>query len=253
MLEQTKQQIASLKLNGILEALEEQLREPPHQLSFEDRVALLIDREVLHRDNRRLANRLKQAKLKPGCSFEQIDFRATRGLNKQQFLSLTNMGWVKLHKTVLITGPTGVGKTFIAQALAHKACLQGFTARYFRLLHLMHDAAIAYREGSFQRFLQSIGKQDVLIIDDFGIMVMDAEQKRLLLEILEHRYEQNATIITSQLATDDWYDYINDPLIADALLDRVVHQAEKITLFGESMRKIKAKTVDGENHPSETP
>lgn len=245
MLEHTKQQIVSLKLNGLLEALEEQLRTPPHQLSFEERIALLIDREILHRDNRRLSNRLKQAKLKSGCSMEQINFQAARGVNKAQILSLANMAWIKLHKTILITGPTGVGKTFMAQALAHKACLQGYTARYYRLLHLLHDAAVSYREGHFQRFLQTITKYTVLIIDDFGLLVMDAEQKRLLLEILEHRYEQAATIITSQLAIQDWYEYLNDPLIADALLDRVVHQAEKITLTGESMRKIKAdKVVD---------
>lgn len=242
MLEQTKQQIASLRLSGMLAALEEQLMSPPHQLSFEDRLALLIDREVLHRDNQRLSNRLKQAKLKSGCSMEQIDFQSARGMNKSQCLTLSNMSWIKLHRTILITGPTGVGKTFIAQALAHKACLNGFTARYFRLLHLMHDAIVAYRDGNLQRFLTAITKYDVLIIDDFGMLVMDAEQKRLLLEILEHRYEQRATIITSQLAVEDWYDYINDPLIADALLDRVVHQAEKISLTGESMRKTKAKT-----------
>lgn len=242
MLEQTKQQIAALRLNGMLTALEEQLRNPPHQLSFEERLALLIDREVLERDNKKLASRLKQAKLKQGVSIEQLDFRKEREINKSQLLFLANLSWVKLHRTILITGPTGSGKTFIAQSLAHKACLNGYTARYFRLMHLMHDAVVAYREGNLHRFLTTITKSDVLIIDDFGMLVMDAEQKRLLLEIIEHRYEQRSTIITSQLALEDWYDYLNDPLIADALLDRLVHQAEKIALSktSESMRKIKA-------------
>lgn len=245
MLEQTKQQIASLRLSGMLSALEEQLRNPPNQLSFEERLALLIDREIIERDNRKLSNRLKQAKLKSGCSMEQIDFHSARGLNKSRLLSLANLSWIKLHKTILITGPTGVGKTFIAQSLAHKACLNGFTARYFRLLHLMHDVTVAYRDGTLQRFLNTLSKYDVLIIDDFGMLVMDAEQKRLLLEILEARYELRATVITSQLAIEDWYEYLNDPLIADALLDRVVHQAEKIILMGESMRKIKAVAAEG--------
>lgn len=242
MLEQTKQQIAALRLSGMLTALEEQLRNPPHQLSFEERLAILIDREVLERDNKKLASRLKQAKLKQGISLEQIDYRKERAINKSQLLSLANLSWVKLHRTILITGPTGSGKTFIAQSLAHKACLNGYTARYFRLMHLMHDAVVAYREGNLHRFLNTMTKSEVLIIDDFGMLVMDAEQKRLLLEIIEHRYEQRSTIITSQLALEDWYDYLNDPLIADALLDRLVHQAEKIILSktSESMRKIRA-------------
>lgn len=245
MLEQTKQQIASLRLNGMLAALEEQLRNPPHQLSFEERLALLIDREVLDRDNRKLANRLKQAKLKQGACIEQLDFRKERGLHKPQLHSLANLAWIKCHRTILITGPTGSGKTFIAQALAHKACLSGYTARYVRLLHLMHDIVVAYREGNLQRFLASIAKYDVLIIDDFGMLVMDAEQKRLLLEIFEQRYELRSTIITSQLAVEEWYDYLNEPLIADALLHRIVHQAEKIVLSqtSESMRKLKANSV----------
>jgi DNA replication protein DnaC len=245
MLEQTKQQIAALRLNGMLTALEEQLRNPPHQLSFEERLAMLIDREVLERDNKKLVSRLKQAKLKQGISLEQIDYRKEREINKSQLLSLANLSWVKLHRTILITGPTGSGKTFIAQSLAHKACLNGYTARYCRLMHLMHDAVVAYREGNLHRFLTAMTKSDVLIIDDFGMLVMDAEQKRLLLEIIEHRYEQRSTIITSQLALEDWYDYLNDPLIADALLDRLVHQAEKITLSktSESMRKLKANAA----------
>lgn len=242
MLEQTKQQMAALRLSGMLQALEEQLQNPPHQLCFEERLSLLVDREVLERDNRKLASRLKQAKLKQGASIEQMDFRKERGISKSRMLALASLSWVKLHRTVLVTGPTGSGKTFIAQALAHKACLNGYTARNFRLMHLMHDAVVAYREGNLHRFLTSITKYDVLVIDDFGMLVMDAEQKRLLLEIIEHRYEQRSTIITSQLAVEDWYEYINDPLIADALLDRLVHQAEKIVLSktAESMRKHKA-------------
>lgn len=246
MLEQTKQQMAALRLNGMLMALEEQLRNPPNQLSFEERLALLIDRETLDRDNQKLANRLKNAKLKHGVSMEQIDYRKERALNKSQILSLANLAWIKLHRTILVTGPTGSGKTYIAQALAHKACLNGYTARYVRLLHLMHDAVIAYREGNLYRFLNNMTKYDVLIIDDFGMMVMDAEQKRLLLEILEHRYELRSTIITSQLDVENWYEYLNDPLIADAILDRIVHQAEKIKMSktADSMRKITAAGLE---------
>ncbi|HBD7287331.1 TPA: IS21-like element helper ATPase IstB [Legionella pneumophila] len=243
MLEHTKQQIASLRLNGFLAALEEQCANPPYQLSFEERLALLIDRELVERDNQKLKNRLKQAKLKPNCSMEQIDYQATRTLKKAQILALMNMSWITLNRTILITGPTGVGKTFIAQALAHKACLHGYTARYYRLLHLMHEVSVAYHEGALSRFLTTMNKADVLIIDDFGMLTMDAEQKRLLLELLEHRYEQKATIITSQLVIEDWYEYINDPLIADAILDRIIHHAEKIIIDGDSLRKNKPQSA----------
>lgn len=249
MLEQTKQNIAKLRLNGMLAALEEQELNPSLQLSFDERLALLIDREIVYKDNQKLKNRLKQAQIKSNCSMEQIDFQSTRGINKSHILGLANMSWVKLHRSVLITGPTGVGKTFIAQALAHKACLNGHIARYYRLLHLMHDATVAYHEGSLKRFLTAINKYDILIIDDFGMLVMDSEQKRLLLEILEDRYEQKSTIITSQLAIEDWYEYINDPIIADAILDRIIHHSEKIILSGESLRKNKPTR---ESNPSDT-
>ncbi len=242
MLEQTKQNIAKLRLNGMLAALEEQELNLSSQLSFEERLALLVDREILYKENQKLKNRLKQAQIKPNCSMEQIDFQSTRGINKSYILGLSNMSWIKLHRSILITGPTGVGKTFIAQALAHKACLKGYIAKYYRLLHLMHDTAVAYHEGTLSRFLTMINKADILIIDDFGMVMMDPEQKRLLLEILEHRYEQKSTIITSQLAIEDWYEYINDPLIADAILDRIIHHSEKIVLAGESLRKNKPKT-----------
>lgn len=242
MLEQTKQQMAALRLNGMLLALDEQIESPPHQLSFEERLALLVDREYLHRENQRLANRLKHAKLKPACAFEQVDFQTARGLNKQHYIALSNGAWIKQQRSIIITGPTGTGKTFLACALAHKACLLGFSARYARLLHLMHDVLVAYREGKLPRMLTTLNKIDVLIIDDFGMMMMDDEQKRLLLEILEQRYELRSTIITSQLPINLWYEHLNDPLIADALLDRIVHQSEKISLTGESLRKTKSKT-----------
>jgi DNA replication protein DnaC len=237
MLEQTKQQLSKLKLEGMLLALEEQLVQSNFALTFEERFAFLVDREYHQRENQKLANRLKQAKLKPSCSIEQIDFQPSRGLSKQQCLSLASPSWITQHRPVLITGPTGTGKTFLACAIAHKACLLGFTARHYRLLHLIHDLVLAYRNGKLQRYLAQTNKIDVLVIDDFGIMVMDNEQKRLLLELLEHRYEVRSTIITSQLPIAQWYEYINDPLIADAILDRIVHQAEKIALQGESRRK----------------
>lgn len=244
MLEHTKQQMVALKLNGMLLALDEQLQHPPHQLSFEERFSLLVEREYLYQENQRLENRLKQAKLKSSYVFEHVDFNAARDLNKQQILSLANGAWIKQHRSIIITGPTGTGKTFLACALAHKACLLGFKARYYRLLHLVHDIVIAYRTGKLTRYLTALGKINILVIDDFGMVNLDDEQKRLLLEILEHRYESNATIITSQLPLNLWYDYLNDPLIADALLDRIVHQAEKIILSGESLRKTNAKFAE---------
>jgi DNA replication protein DnaC len=246
MIEQTRSQLQTMKLIGLLNAFDEQLRAPLHQLSFEERLSLLIDSEFQSRENKRLTSRLKCAKLKP-AAIEHIDFKTSRGLKKNQCLSLLNLQWVKQSRTVIITGPTGTGKTYLSCALAHKACLEGYTARYYRLLPLMHDLTMAYHDNKLPRLLTTVSKIQVLILDDFGLMTLDDLQKRLLLELLEQRYETTSTIITSQLPIASWYEYLNDPLLADALLDRIVHQAEKINLQGESFRKIKQVSNENES------
>lgn len=236
MLSHTKQQLAAMKLNGFILALEES-EQQTSALSFEERLAFLVEREFIYRENKKNENRLKLAKLKPG-DFEHIDFDIKRGLNRQKFLSLLHLKWVEQQKSIIITGPTGTGKTYIACALAHKACTAGYHVRYFRLLHFMHDITVASREHRLQRFLTNLNKVHVLVLDDFGMTPLDDEQRHLLLEILEQRYETTSTIITSQLPVDAWYEHLNDPVIADALLDRIVHQAERIVLDGDSLRKI---------------
>lgn len=237
MLAHTKQQLAAMKFNGFILALEEPEQQTA-MLSFEERLAFLVEREFIYRENKKNQNRLKQAKLKLG-DFEHIDFDVKRGLNRQQLLSLLHLQWVNQPQSIIITGPTGTGKTFLACALAHKACTAGHHVRYFRFLHFMHDVMVAAREHRLQRFLTHLNKIHVVILDDFGMTALDEEQRQLLLEVLEQRYEITSTIITSQLPVDAWYEYLNDPVIADALLDRIVHQAERVMLEGDSLRKLK--------------
>lgn len=237
MLTHTKQQLAAMKLNGFILALEEPEQQTT-MLSFEERLAFLVEREFIYRENKKNQNRLKQAKLKPG-NFEHLDFEVKRGLHRQQLLSLLHLQWVEQPQSIIITGPTGTGKTYLACALAHKACIAGHPVRYFRLLHFMHDMLVAAREHRLQRFLTHLNKIPVLVLDDFGMVPLNEEQRQLLLEVLEQRYETTSTIITSQLPVDAWYEYLNDPVIADALLDRIVHQAERIALEGDSLRKLK--------------
>jgi len=249
MLHHTKQQLAAMKLSGFIIALEEQEQQTATPLSFEERFALMVEREYALRENRKNENRLKAAKLKPGDA-EHIDFDLKRNLKRPVILSLMQLNWVKQRQSILITGPTGTGKTYLACALARKACVMGHQVRYFRMLHFLHDITVAAREYRLQRLLQQLAKVDVLVLDDFGMNSLDEEQRQLLLEVLEQRYEHGSTILTSQLPVDTWYDYINDPIIADAILDRIVHHAEKITLKGESVRKLKGQTTcqDDEVH-----
>lgn len=246
MLFHVKQQLAAMKLHGFILALEEQENQNS-ALSFEEKLAFLVEREFIYRENKKNENRLKMAKLKLS-NMEHIDFDIKRGVNRQQLLLLLQLSWVQQHQSMIITGPTGTGKTYIACALGHKACTSGYHVRYFRLLHFMHDITVASREHRLQRFLNQLNKIHVLILDDFGMMPLDDEQKHLLLELLEQRYTTASTIIASQLPIDTWYEHLNDPVIADALLDRIVHQAHRIILTGDSLRKTQTFACNKESN-----
>jgi len=238
----TLDKLQDLRFTGMAKALTEQMALPDiEELSFEERLGLLVDREVTEREDRRLTTRLRQAKLKQNACIEDIDFKQSRGLDKSLILDLAQCQWIKRHLNLLITGPTGVGKTWVACALAQKACREGFTSLYLRLPRLLQELPIAKGDGTYTRLLTRLAKVDVLILDDWGLSKLIAEQRRDLLEILEDRHDNRSTIVTSQLPLDQWHHIIGDPTLADAILDRLVHNAYKINLKGESMRKNKSK------------
>lgn len=231
--------LRSLKLTGMATAFEEQLTQPPTQsLSFEERFGLLVDRERTHRDDKRLQRLLKQARLKQSnACIENVDHRAGRGLDKSLIASLASCDWIRHHHNVLITGPSGSGKTWIACALANQACRQGLSALYVRVPRLFEELTIAHADGSFGRRLAQFAKADVVVLDDFGLSKIGHAERSDLLEIIDDRINAKATIVTSQLPVDQWHTYLNDPTLADAILDRVVHASHRLELMGESMRK----------------
>ncbi len=240
------EKLQHLRFLGMLEALEEQIQMPDiGQLSFEDRLGLLIDREATYRDNRRLGTRLRKAKLRHNASVEDVDFRSPRKLDKTLFMQLADCRWLKEHNNVLIIGPTGIGKSYLGCALAHKACREGYGALYFRLPRLLHDLSIAKGDGRYDKLLKTIARIDLLILDDWGLDTFIKEQRLDLLEILEDRHGIRSTLVTSQLPVDAWHDVINDPTLADAILDRLVHNAYRLILDGPSMRRSKSPLADG--------
>jgi DNA replication protein DnaC len=244
MLEITLGKLNQLKLAGMAEGLTEQALSTLYsELSFEERLGLLVDREMSVRDNRRLTNLLRGAKLRYASACpEEIDFRTPRGLSKEVILSLMQNGWVKGKQNVIITGPTGSGKTFIACALANSACRSGYSAHYIRLPRLLQELHIARADGSYGKLLSRLAKYAILIIDDWGLAKLGDKERRDILEVLEDRHGITSTVIASQIPTDKWHDTIGDPTIADAVLDRLVHNAHQITMKGESMRKLLSKT-----------
>jgi DNA replication protein DnaC len=241
----TSEKLYKLKLSGMAEGLAEQLAGPIYQeLSFAERFGMLVDREQTYRDNRRLKNLLKGAKLRhPNACLEEIDFRTPRGLSRDLMFSLAQNAWVAAKQNVVITGPTGSGKTFIACALANSACRGGVSAFYIRLPRLLQEMHLARADGSYGKLLIRYARIAVLVLDDWGLAKLTDRERRDLLEILEDRYRITSTIISSQLPPGSWHDIIGDPTIADAVLDRVIHNAHTISLSGESMRKTQSKEL----------
>lgn len=247
LLHPTIEKLHTLHLAGMAKALQEQQTLPDSQsLSFEERLGLLLDRESTERESRALAARLKRAKLKQAATPEDVDFTAPRGLDRSAWCSLLDGTWIKAHRNALVTGPTGVGKSFLACALAHHACRQGFSACYARLPRWFPDLAIAKADGRFPKLIAQYAKTDLLILDDFGLAPMTAEARHDLLEILDDRHGRKSTVVTSQLPVAHWHDAIGDPTLADAILDRLVHNAYTFTLKGESLRQTQARLTKPE-------
>ena len=234
----TVDKLHQLRCAGMAKALAEQLGSPQVEaLSFEERLGLIVDRELTERASRQLTNRLRRARLRHAACIEDIDFRQPRGLDRDLVLSLADGRWIRDRLNVLITGPAGVGKSWISCALAHSACRNGYSASYRRLPRLLTELAIARADGRYPKLLASIAKTSVLVIDDWGVSKLSAENRRDLLEIIEDRHGARSTIVTSQLPVQSWHAVIGDPTLADAILDRLVHNAYQLNLKGESMRK----------------
>ena len=234
----TLEKLQSLKLAGMLKALDEQMQMPECEaLSFEERLGLLVDREITERDNRRLKMRLKKAKLRQSAIIEDIDYRHPRGLDKSLMLSLAGCQWIRKHHNCIITGATGAGKTYLACALGQKACREGYSVLYRRLSRLLGELTIAKGDGRYLKLLATLERTDLLVIDDWGTTTLTDEQPHHLFEIIGDRYDRRSTLIAAQLSIKHWHQIIDDPTLADAILDRLIHNAHKINLKGESMRK----------------
>lgn len=240
----THDQLIALGLTGMAKALEDQRRQPDIvALAFEERIAMMIDREAIERENKRLTTRLKFACLRQSAVVEDVDMKASRGLDKALFQKLATGDWIDRHQNLIVIGPTGIGKSWLACALGHKACRDDRSVLYQRLPRMFDALALARGDGRHERLLKSLARVELLILDDWGLATLTQEQARDLLEIVDDRHNRGSTIVTSQLPVDHWHEAIANPTVADAILDRLVHNAHRLTLNGDSMRKAAAKTV----------
>jgi DNA replication protein DnaC len=235
----TLDKLQTLRLHGMIKSLSEQHTTPDiNDLSFDERLGLMVDREVTERED---ATRLKAARLRHNACLEDIDYRSPRGLDKAMILQLGSGQWLRDGLNLIIGGPTGVGKTWLSCALAHKACRDGYSVRYLRLPRLMEELGLAHGDGRFAKLMAGYAKTDLLILDDWGLAPFTAAQRRDMLELLDDRYGNRSTLVTSQMPVDKWHALIGDPTLGDAILNRLVHNAYRIELRGESMRRRATK------------
>ena len=238
----TLERLHSLRLTGMAEALSQQQMQPQmQQLSFEERLTLLVDQELLYRDNRRQTRLLKAAKLRLSACVEEIDYQHPRGIDRAYLSSLTHCHWIERSQNLCITGPTGCGKTWLACAFGNQACRQGRSVRYLRLPRLFEQLRIAHGDGSYTRLMNQLAKTDLLILDDWAIQKLTTPQRNDLMEVIEDRNGLLSTLVASQLPVENWHDFIGEATLADAILDRLLHNAHRLPLTGESMRKKQQK------------
>lgn len=241
-MQQTLEQLKDLKLNGFLEAWQEQQAQPTYQdLAFEDRLALLVEREHLRRHNQRLHRRLKQAKLFVGASLAEVDFDVPRGLKKAQFLEWAQGQWLAEHLNLILVGSTGTGKTFLSCVLADQLCKQGHTVRYGKTADLIGELKLAKADGSFPKFRKRLGAFDLVILDEWLRDPLSISDAREILDFLDDRYRRVSCLFATQFPVKQWHQQIQDPTLADAILDRIVHDSLRLFLRGESMRKLTSK------------
>ncbi len=249
--QQVNNQLGQLKLNGIRDALLQQNEQPNLYVeqSFEERLSLLLDHEITQREQRKIERLTRQAKFRVGGTLAQLDYGASRQLNKSQIRSLAQGEWLRLHQNILITGATGCGKTYLACALGHNHCQQGQSVHYFRLKELLEKMFLAQADGSYRKLIHKLSSANLLILDDWGLEPLTAQQRSDLLELIDARYDTKSTLIASQLPIENWYKMIGESTHADAILDRLVHGAIKLELKGESMRK-KRNSLTDDDHSS---
>lgn len=244
LIQPTVDGLKALKLFGMIKALESQMNAPDsNALCFEERLGMLVDNELTTRENRKVHMRMKLAKLVHAGSIEEFDLRGNRGIDRAELATLATSEWARRRQNILILGPTGVGKSFLASALGQKACRDGLTVHFDRASRLFQQLSIARADGRYQKVLSAIAAKDILVIDDFGLFSLTDEQRQDLMELVDDRFSTRSTVITSQLPIEHWHEIIGEPTVADAILDRVVHNSYKLQLRGESRRKEKGKEV----------